>query len=113
MLPNFRPNGPTTRITVPNTASTPLAIVPNTNVENNYVALINTGSASVVVCLGTASGTTATPAYPSSTASTPGIILGPLSVYPVVIPAPRNTFYISIIGSSANGELYVTPLAAG
>ena len=113
MLPNFRPNGPTYRITVPNTASTPLAIAPNTNVENNYAALINTGTASVVVCLGTASGTTAVPAYPSSTGSTPGIILPPNMIYPIVIPAPRNTFYIAIIGSAANGELYVTPLTAG
>jgi hypothetical protein len=33
--------------------------------------------------------------------------------YPIVVPAPRNEFFISIIGSAANGELLVTPLAAG
>jgi hypothetical protein len=113
MLPNFRPNGPTYRITVPASASTPLAIVPNTNVENNYVALINTGTASVVVTLGTESGTTPTAAVPSTGASTPGIILPPGMDYPIVVPAPRNTFYISIIGTAANGEWFVTPLSAG
>lgn len=113
MLPSFRPNGPTYRITVPSSASTPLAIVPNTNVENNYVALINTGTASVVVTMGTESGTTATPAVPTSTNSTPGIILPPAMNYPVVVPAPRNTFYVAIIGTAANGECFITPLAAG
>lgn len=39
MLPLFRLNGPTTRITVAASATTPLQITPNTNVENNYVAL--------------------------------------------------------------------------
>ena len=113
MLPNFRPNGPTYRITVPSSASTPLQINPNTNVENNYVALINTGTASVVVSLGTTSGTTATPAVPTTGNSTPGIILPPNMIYPIVIPAPRNSFFIAIIGTAANGECYVTPLAAG
>ena len=60
MLPSFRPNGPTYRITVPSSASTALAIEPKTNVENNYVALINTGTASVVVSLGTTAASTAT-----------------------------------------------------
>ena len=113
MLPNFRPNGPTYRITVPASASTALAIVPNTNVENNYVALINTGTASVVVTLGTEAATTPTAAVPSTGASTPGIILPPGMHYPIVVPAPRNTFYISIIGTAANGECFVTPLSAG
>lgn len=113
MLPNFRPNGPTYRITVPSSASTALQINPNTNVENNFVALINTGSASVVVSLGTTSGTTAVPAIPTTGNSTPGIILPPNMIYPIVIPAPRNSFFISIIGTAANGECYVTPLAAG
>lgn len=113
MLPNFRPNGPTYRITVPSSASTALAIVPNTNVENNYVALINTGTASVVVSLGQTAAGTLTPAVPSTANSTPGVILPPNMIYPIVIPAPRNTFYISIIGTAANGECYVTPLAAG
>lgn len=113
MLPNFRPNGPTYRITVPSSASTPLAIVPKTNVENNYVSLINTGTASVVVSLGLSSAATLTPAVPTTGNSTPGIILPPNMIYPIVIPAPRNTFYISIIGTAANGECYVTPLAAG
>jgi len=113
MLPNFRPNGPTYRITVPSSASTPLEITPNTNVENNYVSLINTGTASVVVSLGTTSGTTATPAVPTSTNSTPGIILPPGMNYPIVVPAPRNSFFISIIGTAANGECFITPLSAG
>jgi hypothetical protein len=113
MLPSFRPNGPTYRITVPSSASTALAIEPKSNVENNYVSLINTGSASVVVTLGTTSASTATPAVPTTGNSTPGIILPPTMNYPIVVPAPRNTFYISIIGTAANGECYVTPLAAG
>jgi len=113
MLPTFRPNGPTYRITVPASASTPLEIVPNTNVENNYVALINTGTSSVVVSLGTASGTTKTPAVPTTGNSTPGIILPPGMNYPIVVPAPRNSFFISIIGTAANGECFVTPLSAG
>lgn len=113
MLPNFRPNGPTYRITVPSSASTPLEIVPNTNVENNYVALINTGTASVVVSLGTTSGTTSTPVVPTTGNSTPGFILPPNMIYPIVVPAPRNSFFIAIIGTAANGECYVTPLAAG
>jgi len=33
--------------------------------------------------------------------------------YPIVVPAPRNTFYIRIIGTAANGECFVTPLSAG
>jgi ABC-type molybdate transport system substrate-binding protein len=113
MLPSFRPNGPTYRITVPSSASTPLEITPNTNVENNYVALINTGTASVVVSLGTTSGTTATPAVPATANSTPGVILPPAMNYPIVVPAPRNNFFVSIIGTAANGECFVTPLAAG
>lgn len=113
MLPNFRPNGPTYRITVPSSASTPLEIKPSGNVENNYVALTNTGTASVVVSLGTTSGTTATPAVPLTANSTPGIILPPNMNYPIVIPAPRNNFFISIIGTAANGECFVTPLSAG
>jgi hypothetical protein len=113
MLPTFRPNGPTYRITVPSSASSPLEIVPSTNVENNFVALINTGSASVVVSLGTTSGTTATPAVPSTGASTPGVILPPNMNYPIVVSAPRNSFFIAIIGTAANGECFVTPLAAG
>jgi len=113
MLPNFRPNGPTYRITVPASASTPLAITPNTNVEGNYVGLINTGTASVVVTLGTTAAATATPAVPTTGNSTPGIILPPGMSYPMVVPAPRNTFYVSIIGTAANGECFVTPLAAG
>jgi hypothetical protein len=113
MLPTFRPNGPTYRITVPASASTPLEIVPNTNVENNYVALINTGTSSVVVSLGTASGTTRTPAVPTTGNSTPGVILPPSMNYPIVVPAPRNSFFISIIGTAANGECFVTPLSAG
>lgn len=113
MLPNFRPNGPTYRITVPSSASTPLAIVPNTNVENNYVALINTGTASVVVTMGTTAASTATPAVPSTGNSTPGIILPPGMNYPMVVTCPRNTFYVSIIGTAANGECFVTPMAAG
>lgn len=113
MLPNFRPNGPTYRITVPAAASTPLAIAPKNNVENNYVSLINTGTASVVVSLGLTSSGTLTPAVPTTGNSTPGVILPPSMNYPIVIPAPRNTFYISIIGTAANGECFVTPLAAG
>ena len=113
MLPSFRPNGPTYRITVPASASTALAIESNTNVENNYVALINTGTASVVVSLGHTAATTAVPAVPTSGASTPGVILPPGMDYPIVVPAPRNTFFISIIGTAANGECFVTPLSAG
>jgi len=113
MLPNFKPNGPTYRITVPSSASTPLEIKPNTNVENNYVGLINTGTASVVVSLGTSSGTTVTPAVPTTGTSTPGIILPPGMSYPMVVPAPRNNFFIAIIGTAANGECFVTPLSAG
>lgn len=113
MLPSFRPNGPTYRITVPSSASAALAIEPNTNVENNYVSLINTGTASVVVSLGNTAAGTAAPAVPSTGASTPGVILPPSMNYPIVVPAPRNTFYIRIIGTAANGECFVTPLAAG
>jgi hypothetical protein len=104
MLPSFRPNGPTYRITVPSSASTPLAIEPKSNVENNYVSLIS---------LGTTAASTATPAVPTTGNSTPGVILPPSMNYPIVVPAPRNTFYISIIGTAANGECFVTPLAAG
>lgn len=113
MLLNYRPNGPTYRITVPATASTPLAIVPVSNVENNYVGLINTGTASVVVSLGTESGTTKTPAVPTTGNAAVGFILPPNMTQPIVIPAPRNTFYIAIIGTAANGECYVTPMSAG
>jgi len=113
MLPSFRPNGPTYRITVPSSASTALAIEPNTNVENNYVGLLNTGSASVVVTLGTSAATTPTATIPTTGTSTPGIILPPLMNYPIAVPAPRNTFFISIIGTAAAGECFVTPLAAG
>ncbi len=74
---------------------------------------MNTGTASVVVSLGLTSASTLTPAVPSTANSTPGIILPPSMNYPIVIPAPRNTFYISIIGTAANGECYVTPLTAG
>ena len=111
MLPSFRPNGPTYRITVPASASAALAIEPNTNVENNYVSLINTGTASVVVSLGNTAAGTAAPAVPSTGASTPGVILPPNMVYPLAIPAPRNAFFVSLIGSAANGDVYVTPLA--
>jgi hypothetical protein len=113
MLPNFRPNGPTTRITVAGTATTPLQITPNTNVENNYVALLNVGTATVSVSLGTTSGTTPTPVVPLTTASTPGVVLPPNMIYPIVVPAPRNNFFVSLIGSAVNGDVYVTPLAAG
>jgi hypothetical protein len=113
MLPSFRPNGPSYRITVPSSASTALQIVPNTNVQNNYVSLINTGSALVTVSLGTTSATTVAPTVPSTGASVPGVLLPPSMNYPIVVPAPRNEFFISIIGSAANGELLVTPLAAG
>ncbi len=112
MLPSFRPNGPTTRITVPSSASTPLQITPNTNVENNYVALLNVGAATVSVSLGSTSGTTATPVVPLTTASTPGVVLPPNMIYPMIIPAPRNNFFVSIIGSAAAGDVYVTPVAA-
>ncbi len=113
MLPSFRPNGPTYRITVPASASSALAIEPNTNVQNNYVGLINTGTASVVVSLGNTAAETAAPAVPTTGTSTPGIILPPGMNYPIVIPAPRNTFFIRIIGTAANGECFVTPLSAG
>jgi hypothetical protein len=113
MLPSFRPNGPTYRITVPASASSALAIEPNTNVQNNYVGLINTGTASVVVSLGNTAAETAAPAVPTTGTSTPGIILPPGMNYPIVVPAPRNTFFIRIIGTAANGECFVTPLAAG
>jgi hypothetical protein len=113
MLPSFRPNGPTYRITVPASASTALAIESNTNVQNNYVALINTGTASVVVSLGNTAAETAAPAVPTTGTSTPGVILPPGMNYPIVVPAPRNTFFIRIIGTAANGECFVTPLAAG
>jgi hypothetical protein len=113
MLPSFRPNGPTYRITVPASASTALAIESNTNVQNNYVALINTGTASVVVSLGNTAAETAAPAVPTTGTSTPGVILPPGMNYPIVVPAPRNTFFISIIGTAANGECFVTPLSAG
>jgi hypothetical protein len=113
MLPSFRPNGPTYRITVPASASTALAIESNTNVQNNYVALINTGTASVVVSLGNTAAETAAPAVPTTGTSTPGVILPPGMNYPIVIPAPRNTFFIRIIGTAANGECFVTPLSAG
>ena len=113
MLPNFRPNGPTSRITVAGTATTPLQINPNTNVENNYVALINIGTATVSVSLGTTSGTTPTPVIPSTGNSTPGVVLPPNMIYPIVVPAPRNGFFVSLIGSAANGDVYVTPLSAG
>ena len=113
MLPSFRPNGPTYRITVPASASSALAIESNTNVQNNYVALINTGTASVVVSLGNTAAETAAPAVPTTGTSTPGVILPPGMNYPIVIPAPRNTFFIRIIGTAANGECFVTPLSAG
>ena len=113
MLPSFRPNGPTYRITVPASASSALAIEPNTNVQNNYVGLINTGTASVVVSLGNTAAETAAPAVPTTGTSTPGVILPPGMNYPIVIPAPRNTFFIRIIGTAANGECFVTPLSAG
>lgn len=113
MLPSFRPNGPTTRITVPASASTPLQITPNTNVENNYAALLNVGAATVSVSLGSTSGTTPTPVVPLTTASTPGVVLPPNMIAPMIIPAPRNNFFVSIIGSSAAGDVYVTPVAAG
>ena len=111
MLPLFRPNGPTSRITVAGTATTPLEIKPNTNVENNYVALLNVGTDTVTVTMGTTSGTTPTPVVPLTTASTPGVVLPPNMIYPIAIPAPRNNFFVSLVGSAANGDLYVTPLA--
>ena len=111
MLPNFRPNGPTSRITVSGSATTPLEIKPTSNIENNYVALLNVGTATVSVSLGPTSGTTPTPVVPLTTASTPGIVLPPNMIYPIAIPAPRNNFFVSLIGSAANGDVYVTPLA--
>lgn len=111
MLPLIKPNGRTSRITVAASATTPLQITPNTNVENNYVALLNIGTATVTVTLGTTSGTTPTPVVPLTTASTPGVVLPPNMIYPIVVPAPRNNFFVSLIGSAANGDVYVTPLA--
>jgi hypothetical protein len=50
---------------------------------------------------------------PTTGTSTPGVILPPSTNYFIVVPALRNTFFIRIIGTAANGECFVTPLSAG
>ena len=123
VLTPIQPNGSTYRITVPATASTPLLITPASNGTNTFASLLNTGTAFVVISIGLTSSTTLTPTIPTTGTAFPpagtwgtvsqAIILPPSMNYPIIIPAPSRPFYVSIIGSAANGEFFITPLNAG
>lgn len=104
----FRINGQTTLVTLTASASSAIAITPSyTNVQNNYVALINTGGGLAAIEFSTTS-TVEDPAIPTSGTSG-SLVLPPNMVVPVLVACPPNTFYIKAIGDSTGSKLLVTP----
>lgn len=95
-----------TLTTVPTTAA--LLIESNTNVETNYVALLNLGTDTAAVEMGNASDTVATPAI-ASTGNKGSFVLPGGMTQPMVVAAPKAPFYIKGISSGSN-TLYITPV---
>jgi hypothetical protein len=103
----MRLNGLTTRLTLTASASAATAITPNTNVQNNYVALLNTGAGLAAIEFSQTS-TVATPAIPAS-GSSGSLVLPPNMQLPMLVACPANTFYIKAIGDASGSILLITP----
>ena len=95
-----------TLTTAPTTAA--LLVESETNVQTNFVALLNTGSDTAAVELANTSDTVKTPAIASSGSGGSFVLPGGMT-QPVVIAAPKAPFYIKGISSGSN-TLYITPI---
>ena len=103
----MRLNGQTTVLTLTASASDATAISPNTNVQNNYVALWNTGSGVAAIEFSQTS-TVPTPAIATS-GSAGSLVLPPNMPFPLLVACPANTFYIKAIGDATGSTLLLTP----
>lgn len=103
----MRLNGRTTVLTLTASASAAIAISPNTNVQNNYVALWNTGDGLAAIEFSQTS-TVSTPAIAAS-GSAGSLVLPANMPFPVLVACPANTFYIKAIGDATGSTLLLTP----
>jgi hypothetical protein len=96
--------GPTTTISLSDTASTPVLITQKGNDLVNYAEFTNTGSASAYIRISNAAENAVHPV-----AGTPGdyILRGTSSV---ILAVPANPYYVSAITISGTTTLYVTPV---
>ena len=104
----LRPNGQTTLLTLTTSASSVITITPIGNVQNNYLAIWNTGGGKAAVEFSNTS-TVATPAIPTS-GNSGSFVLPPNMPTPLVIAVPQDVCYIKAIGDSTGSTLLVTPV---
>lgn len=104
----LRPNGQTTLLTLTATASSAITITPVGNVQNNYLAVWNTGNGKAAVEFSNTS-TVPTPSIASS-GNAGSFVLPPNMVTPIVLAAPQGVCYIKAIGDATGSTLLVTPV---
>jgi hypothetical protein len=96
--------GPTSSISLTDTASTPLLITPKGNELANYAEFTNTGTASAYIRISTVAENAVHPV-----AGTPGdyILKGTTSA---ILAVPTQPYYVSAITITGTTTLYVTPV---
>jgi hypothetical protein len=112
-----KPVGPTYAISVANTQSTAIGVVPTQGDSSRFAEFYNSGSTQVCVVVAPYAGTAATPTLVFPVAGTPTVpnsfMLPANMTQPRVVAVPANGFSVSAIGSAAGPSIiYITPLAA-
>lgn len=104
----LRPNGQTTLLTLTTSASSVVTITPLGNVQNNYLAVWNTGGGKAAIEFSNTS-TVATPAIATS-GNAGSFVLPPNMPTPLVIAAPQGVCYVKAIGDATGSTLLITPV---
>jgi hypothetical protein len=100
---------PTYALSLTDSASSALQLVPNTPTRAYRVALLNTGEGTAAVAFGTSATNMGTPAI-ASTGTGASFVLPPGMVMPLVIDCGSPDIYVKAI-SSATNVLYMTLVA--
>lgn len=103
---------PTYRLTITNSASNALQLVPNTPTRAFRVALLNVGSDTAAISFGTTATNMDTPEI-GTTGNSGSFVLPPNMIAPIIIDCGAPDLYIKAIASgTANNALYLTLVAA-
>lgn len=100
---------PTYALNLTTSASAALQIVPNTSTRAFRVAILNTGSGTAAIALGSTATNMGTPAI-ASTGNSGSFVLPANMIYPIILDCPAPDFYLKGISSGTN-TIYVTLVA--
>jgi hypothetical protein len=104
----LRTNGQTTLLTLTAVASSVVTITPVGNVQNNYLAVWNTGNGKAAIEFSNTI-TVPTPAIASS-GSAGSFVLPPNMPTPIVLAVPQDVCYVKAIGDATGSTLLITPV---